>query len=91
MSPLPRIAPGVDFDRYLRTNPEPDGMTELDPMRFAVVTGETYGRATVSIPVAVVFRAPAPPAPATWPCIRQSIGPEQHWLAWVPADRVRAR
>ena len=80
----------MDFDRYLRTHPEPDGMTELDPMRFAAATGQTYGGATVSIPVAVVFRAPALPAAAEWLCVRQTVGDNRHWLAWVSADRVRA-
>jgi len=80
----------VDFTRYLRTHPEPAGITELSPMRFGTVTAETYGGNAVSIPVAVVSRAPAPPAPAAWLCVRQTLGHDRHWLAWVPADAVRA-
>lgn len=65
-------------------------MTTLVPMRFGTVTAETYGGRVVTVPVAVVSRAPAPPAAAAWLCVRQTVGPEQNWLAWVPADCVRA-
>lgn len=65
-------------------------MTTLYPTRLGVVTSDTYGGDVVSVPVAVVSRAPAPPAAADWLCVRQALGPERHWLAWVPAEHVRA-
>lgn len=66
-------------------------MTALDPMRFATVTAETYGGDVVTIPCAVVSRAPAPPSLAAWLCVQQPLGHDRHWLAWVPADRVTVR
>ncbi|MGY4642394.1 hypothetical protein [Cellulomonas sp. URHB0016] len=89
MSPLPRAVRRVHYAHYLWTA-EPAGMTTLSPMRFATVTGQTYGGTVVTVPVAVVSRAPAPPLPAAWLCVRQSVG---HLTAarsvWMPADQVR--
>ena len=90
LSDLRRSVRRVDFSRFIRTHTEPVGMTTLMPMRFGTVTSETYGGDVVSVPVAVVSRAPAPPAPAAWLCVRQTLGPERHCLAWVPAEHVRA-
>jgi hypothetical protein len=83
--------PGMDYAHQIRAHSEPVGMVSLDPMRFGTVTAATYGGDVVTIPVAVVSRAPGPPAPAAWLCVRQTLGHDRHWLAWVPADRVRAR
>ncbi|WP_156387937.1 hypothetical protein [Cellulomonas sp. Root137] len=80
----------MDFATHIRTHAEPRGMTTLVPMRFGIVTAETYGGQVVTVPVAVVSRAPAPPASAAWLCVRQAVGPDRHWLAWLPADRVRS-
>lgn len=80
----------MDYSRWIRTHGDPAGQTPVEPYRFAVVTSELYGGEVVGIPVAVVSRAPAPPESASWLCVRQTLGPEHHWLAWVPADRVRA-
>lgn len=84
------MVPAMNYQHRIRTSPDPSGMTALAPMRSAVVTAATYGGDVVSVPVAVVSRAPAPPSPAAWLCVRQTIGPARHWLAWVPADQVRA-
>ena len=65
-------------------------MTTLVPMRFGTVTAQTDGGAVVTVPVAVVAKAPGPPSPARWLCVRQAVGPGQEWLAWVPAERVQA-
>jgi len=81
----------MDYSRRLVTHPEPVDMVTLMPTRFGTATAVMYGGDVVTVPVAVVSRAPAPPAAAAWVCVRQQLGPEQVWLAWVPADRVRAR
>ena len=81
----------MDFEHYLRTYGDPTGQTPVEPTRFGTVRCETYGGGVVTIPVAVVSRAPALPAVAAWVCVRQTLGNDRHWLAWVPADRVRAR
>jgi hypothetical protein len=60
----------MDFSNRIRTHAEPAGMTPISPMRFGTVTGETYGGRVVSIPIAVVSRAPAPPDAAAWLCGR---------------------
>jgi len=91
LSPLPRTVRRMYFDGYLRTHGDPDGQTPIEPYRSATVRSELYDGQTVGLPVVVVARAPAPPAPAEWVCVRQTLGHDRHWLAWVPADRVRAR
>lgn len=84
-----RSVRAMHYARYLRTHAEPVGITTLTPMRFGTVAGETYGGELMTIPVAVVSRAPAPPDRAAWLCVRQNVGPEQHWFVWVPAESVR--
>ncbi|QHT56050.1 hypothetical protein GXP71_08135 [Cellulomonas sp. H30R-01] len=79
----------MPYAHLIRTHAEPVLMTPLSPMRFGVVAAETYGGEVVTVPVAVVSRAPAPPESAAWLCVRQTLGDDRHWLAWLPADRVR--
>ncbi|KQY43900.1 hypothetical protein [Cellulomonas sp. Root137] len=80
----------MDFQRYIRTLGDPTGATPVEPYRSAVVRSDLYSGVVTGVPVVVVSRAPAPPAPADWLCVRQTLGPNRHWLAWVPADRVSA-
>ncbi len=91
MSPLPRTVPGMDYSRWIRMHGDPPGQTPIEPYRSATVRSDLYSGETVGIPVVVVSRAPAPPSPAEWLCVRQTLGHERHWFAWVPAERVTAR
>lgn len=89
MSEALRTVPAVDYSRRLVNMTDPAETVNLNPPRHAVVTSETYGGATVSLPVVVIQRSPAPPAHAEWLCVRQRLEAELEWLAWVPAERVR--
>jgi hypothetical protein len=73
----------MDFAGHLKTYTDPDGKETLYPSRSAIVTSELYDGTTVTIPVMAVAKAPG------WICVRQTLGNDRTWLAWVPADRVR--
>lgn len=75
----------MDFGRYLKTYTDPPGKAALQPHRQADVTSDLYDGRTVTMPVVAVAVAPG------WVCVRQQLGAEVQWLAWVPADRVRPR
>ncbi|GEK20990.1 hypothetical protein CXY01_15100 [Cellulomonas xylanilytica] len=81
----------MDYSQWIRTHGDPPVPTPIEPYRSATVRSDLYSGETVGIPVVVVSRAPAPPSPAEWLCVRPTIGPDRHWLAWVPADRVQSR
>jgi hypothetical protein len=74
----------MDFGRYLRTYGDPPGKVALKPPA-GDGHSDLYDGRTVTLPVVAVAMARG------WVCVRQQLGPEQQWLAWVPADRVRGR
>lgn len=75
----------VDYGTRLKNFTDPRETEPLDPWRSAVVTSELYDGSTVTIPVFAIARAPG------FICVRQTLGNDRQWLAWVPADRVRPR
>lgn len=75
----------MHYGYQLKTYTDPPGKVALEPYRSANVTSDLYDGRTVTIPVVAVAVAPG------WVCVRQQLGDERHWLAWVPADRVRWR
>lgn len=73
------------YANRLRTYTDPRVTEPFEPWRQAIVTSELYDGRTVTVPVWAIARA------AGYICVRQTVGPERYWNAWVPADRVRMR
>jgi hypothetical protein len=73
----------MEYGNRIVSHADPQDVTAIDPPRSAVVTSELYDGSVPTLPVWAVARA------AGWVCVKQRIGPEQHWVAWVPADRVK--
>ncbi len=64
----------MDYSQWIRTHGDPPVPTPIEPYRSATVRSDLYSGETVGIPVVVVSRAPAPPSPAEWLCVRPTIG-----------------
>ena len=75
----------MDYGDRLRTYTDPRVTEPIEPSRTAVVTSDLYDGSTVRLPVMAIAKAPG------WICVRQTLGNDRTWNAWVPADRVRPR
>ena len=80
---------GMDYARRIIDFPTPPGPVPIDPPRAATVTATCYDFTVRTYPVMAVERAPGPPELATWIRVRQTLGPDDEWLAWVRAESVR--
>lgn len=64
---------------------DPKDVEPIAPPRLADVTSDLYDGTTPTLPVWAVARS------REFICVRQRVGSELDWYAWVPRDRVTPR
>jgi hypothetical protein len=75
----------MEYGNRLVNHADPKDVEPIAPQRNALVASELYDGTTPTLPVWAVAKS------RDYICVRQRVGSETDWFAWIPRDRVTPR